>query len=91
MLHAVDYTEVVSKIIQIREVPDDVHAALTRVAEERGQSLTSYLNSELAQIAERPAIVQHNAKVVRRTQGLVAGAVDRAAIRSALREERGEE
>jgi hypothetical protein len=81
----------VSKVIQIRGVPDDVHAAITRAADERGVSLTSYIKAELAHLAERPAIVRHNAEVVRRTKQRVRGNVDRSAIQSALAEVRGEE
>lgn len=74
--------------MQIRDVPDAVHAALSEAARERGQSLTGYLNAELTILAERPAVVRHNAAVARRTQQLVRGDVDREAITAALRETR---
>ena len=80
-----------SKVIQIRDVPDDVHAAVARAADERGLSLTAYLQLELAQLARRAAVLEQNAAVVRRTQARVGAPVDREALHAALREERGEE
>jgi hypothetical protein len=40
--------------VQIREVPDDVHAALVRKAELAGQSLQQYLSAQLARLAVTP-------------------------------------
>jgi plasmid stability protein len=40
----------------VRDVPDDVHAALQRRAERRGQSLQQFLTSELRRLAERPSV-----------------------------------
>jgi hypothetical protein len=77
-------------VIQIRDVPDDVHEAITRAAEEQGLSLTAYLNAELARLARRPIVVAHNAEVIRRAKRRVQGRVDRASIQSALREVRGQ-
>lgn len=79
-----------SKVIQIRDVPDDVHAAIARAAEERGLSLTGYLKLELTQLARRAAVVEHNVGVVRRSQARVGVPVDRAELQAALHEERGE-
>lgn len=42
--------------VLIRDIPDDVHAALQRRAEQRGQSLQQYLASELRRLAQRPSI-----------------------------------
>lgn len=39
--------------VLVRDVPDDVHAALQRKAEQRHQSLQQYLAAELRQLAER--------------------------------------
>lgn len=44
--------------IQIRDIPDDVHASLTRLAQDAGQSLQSYMRHqvmELSATAERKA------------------------------------
>jgi hypothetical protein len=38
-----------SKIIQIKDVPDDVHATLVQRAAAAGQSLLAYLTSEACQ------------------------------------------
>lgn len=41
--------------IQIRNVPEHVHATLVHRAEVAGQSLQQYLNGELARLAARPS------------------------------------
>jgi antitoxin FitA len=46
----------VSKMIQIRNVPDDLHRSLKIRAAQRGVSLSDYLLSELEQLAEKPTI-----------------------------------
>jgi plasmid stability protein len=55
----------------VRDVPDDVHAALQRRAERRGQSLQQYLNSELRRLAERPSIDEVLDRIDRRSGGRV--------------------
>lgn len=42
--------------VLVRDVPDDVHAALQRKAERRHQSLQQYLAVELRRLAERRSI-----------------------------------
>jgi plasmid stability protein len=42
--------------VLIRDVPDDVHAALQRKAEHRHQSLQQYLAAELRHLAEHRSI-----------------------------------
>ncbi len=42
--------------VLVRDIPDDIHAALQRRAELRGQSLQQYLAGELRRLAERPGI-----------------------------------
>lgn len=42
--------------VLVRDVPDDVHAALQRKAERRHQSLQQYLVVELRRLAERRSI-----------------------------------
>lgn len=44
-----------SKMIQIRNVPDAVHATLKSRAALAGQPLTDYLLAEIRRVAERPA------------------------------------
>lgn len=41
------------KNVLVRDLPDDVHAALARKAEQHHQSLQQFLTSELRQLAER--------------------------------------
>ncbi|MFC6014535.1 FitA-like ribbon-helix-helix domain-containing protein [Nocardia lasii] len=78
------------KVIQIRDVPDDVHDALSAAAAAEGLSLTRYLLRELDQVARRTQIARHNSTVIHRTRDEVGATVDRETVLSALREGRGE-
>ena len=78
-----------SRVIQIRDVPDDVHDALVDAACAQRLSLTKYLLRELEHLALRARVVQANAAVVRQTQAAVRGRADRDAILEALHEGRG--
>lgn len=42
--------------VLVRDVPDEVHAALQQRAERRGQSLQQYLVNELRRLADRPSL-----------------------------------
>lgn len=44
------------KNVLVRDVPDTVHAELTRRAERAGQSLQQFLAGELERIASRPSL-----------------------------------
>jgi hypothetical protein len=55
----------------VRDVPEDVRAALARRAERRGQSLQQYLAGELRRLAERPAIDDVLDRIDRRRGGRV--------------------
>ncbi len=79
-----------SKVMQIRDVPDDVHEALAQAAQAQGLSLTKYVLRELKHLARRPQIVRDNAMTIRRTQQKVQGRPDRATILAILHEGRGE-
>jgi len=46
-----------SKMIQLRNVPDDVHRSLKRRAIDEGTTLSEYLVREVTAIARRPTIV----------------------------------
>ena len=46
----------VTKMVQVRDVPDDLHAALKDRARRNGMSLSDYLRTELARIAARPVL-----------------------------------
>lgn len=79
-----------SKVIQIRDVPDDVHNALTESARAEGLSLTKYMLRELEHLARLPQIARDNSATIRRTQEKVQGPADRNTILSVLDEGRGE-
>jgi uncharacterized protein (DUF1778 family) len=81
---------VVPRVIQIRDVPDDVHDALAEAAKAQGLSLTRYMLRELEHLAKRTEAVHANAAVIRQTQAMVRGQVDRATILGALHEGRGD-
>ena len=44
------------KMIQIRNVPDDIHGALVERAERAGMSLSGFLLREVTKVAERPSL-----------------------------------
>jgi hypothetical protein len=73
-----------AKVIQIRDVPDDVRDALAAAADAEGLSLTGYVRRELEYVARRSQRVRDNAAVLRRTQRRVGARVDRDAILSEL-------
>ncbi len=77
-----------SKVIQIRDVPDEVRDALAEAAQAEGLSLAGYVRRELDHLARRAQRVRDNAAVIRQTQKQVQGGVDRKAILSALHEGR---
>lgn len=55
--------------VQVRDVPDDVHAALVRRAEQAGQSLQQYLAVQLATLAATPTLEEILARIEQRTAG----------------------
>lgn len=87
---SVSGSALVSRVIQVRDVPDDVHRALADAASAQGLSLTRYLLRELEHLAHRAEVVAHNGAVIRETQAGVRGRVSRDLILTALHEGRGE-
>jgi len=57
--------------ILVRDLPDDVHVALQKRAEQQGQSLQQYLTTALTRLVERPTPEELFARVERRTGGRV--------------------
>jgi plasmid stability protein len=57
--------------VLVRDVPEDVHTALQRRAEQRGQSLQQYLAGELRRLAERPSVDEVLDRIERRSGGQV--------------------
>ena len=62
-----------SKSIQIRDVPDDVHAVLRTRAAAVGLSLSSYMLREAERIAERPPLADVLEWASEREWGVPAG------------------
>lgn len=56
MYHACDYHNRMSKMIQIRDVPDDLHRTLKARAALEGKSLSAYLLEIVRESARRPGI-----------------------------------
>ena len=73
-----------ARIIQIRDVPDDVHEALSEAAAAEGLSLNRYVLNELDHVARRRAVVAHNKRLVIEGRRSVKGNVTRTAVLSAL-------
>ena len=57
--------------VLVRDIPDDVHAALQHRAESRGQSLQQYLAAELRRLAERPSLEEVLDRIDKRSGGRV--------------------
>jgi hypothetical protein len=70
--------------VLVRDVPEDVHAALQRRAERRGQSLQQFLAGELRRLAERPSVDE----VLDRIEGRSSGRVGLQRAADDLAEER---
>lgn len=70
--------------VLVRDVPDDVHAALQRRAEQRHQSLQQYLAAEFRQLAERRSV----SELLDEIEGQQGGRVGFTAAVSDLEEER---
>lgn len=55
-----------TRMIQIRNVPEDVHRTLKARAAGLGMSLSDYLLAEVSEIAERPTLEEMVARLRRR-------------------------
>ena len=55
-------------MIQIRNVPDELHRRLKSRAALAGMSLSDYLLNEIRRVAERPTLDELRARLERRTQ-----------------------
>ena len=72
-----------SKMIQLRHVPDDLHRKLKARAALDGLTLSDYLLREVKKIAERPTPAELQARIARR-----APVTPRETTASAVRAER---
>ena len=75
----------VPKAIQIRDVPDDVHAVLRVRAAKAGMSMSEYLRSELISMTEKPTMDELFARI----QSRPPNNVSRQSIVDIIREARG--
>ncbi len=55
----------------VRDLPDDVHAALAQRAKRQGQSLQQYLTQQLTRLAQRPSLAEVLDRVEARTGGTI--------------------
>ncbi len=55
-----------TKMLQVRDVPDDVHAELRRRASAAGMSLSDFARQELAQVVRRPSLADLLDRAARR-------------------------
>jgi antitoxin FitA len=78
-----------SKMIQIRHVPEDVHARLKARAAKAGMSLSDYLLREITRLANRPTWDEFFAEAD--PEGPIANDVDWAEVIREGREERDRE
>ena len=72
-----------AKMIQLRNVPDDLHRGLKARAAMAGMSLSDYLLAEIKEIAERPTLAELREHL--HTRKPVSGRIDTARL---VREER---
>jgi hypothetical protein len=72
------------KTVQIRDIDDDVYAALSRRAAEAGLTVPDLLRREAARLAARPTVEEWLARTRRRPSGIA-----RADVVAALDELRG--
>jgi plasmid stability protein len=77
------YTESMSKMIQLRNVPDSVHRTLKARAALAGMSLSDYLIAEIRQLAARPTMTELRERVHRRER-----VVSKLSAADVIREER---
>lgn len=72
------------KTVQIRDIDDEVYAALTRRAAEAGLTVPDLLRREAGRLASRPTVEEWLARTDRRSS-----AITRAEVLDALDEIRG--
>lgn len=75
-----------SKMIQLRNVPDELHRKLKSRAAQAGMSLSDYLIAEIRRSAERPTVEEFQARLAQRAP--VQGDVDPVAAIRAERDNR---
>jgi antitoxin FitA len=66
MWRTCSYVHRMSRMIQIRNVPDALHRRLKARAALEGKSLSDYLLAEIREVAERPTVEDLRARLARR-------------------------
>lgn len=69
-----------SRMLQVRDVPDDVHAELRRRAAAAGMSLSDFTRQELARLARRPSLADLLDRAARRNGDPMTFSEARAAV-----------
>lgn len=64
-----------TKVVQIRNVPEDIHRTLRSRAAGAGLSLSDYLLAEIVRVAERPPIADVLARATSRSAGASSEAI----------------
>lgn len=75
-----------SRMIQVRNVPNWLHRELTRRATERGQTLTGYVQEVLEREVSRPTLVEWLDSIKARRPIDISGEPPAQAIRAERRE-----
>ncbi|MQA73792.1 MAG: hypothetical protein GEU88_05510 [Solirubrobacterales bacterium] len=63
-----------AKMIQVRNVPDELHRTLKVRAAERGLTLSDYLLAELEGIADRPTLAELGERIAARERSEIGDA-----------------
>ena len=66
MFFTCKYAYNMSKMIQLRNVPDSLHRSLKARAAMAGMSLSEYLLAEIREVAERPTVSELRERLERR-------------------------
>ena len=67
MCSTCDYSNRMSVMIQIRNVPDELHRRLKARAALSGMSLSDFLLSQIRDVAERPTVEELRARLASRS------------------------
>jgi len=70
-----DYASSMSSMIQIRNVPEELHRRLKACAAIAGMSLSDYLLAEVRSVAERPTVDELRARLADRTSPRLGGSL----------------
>jgi antitoxin FitA len=68
MLHTCNYAMYMSKMIQLRNVPDSLHRKLKSRAALEGLSLSDYLLQEIRRMSEFPTTAELQERIAERTR-----------------------